>query len=123
MKYILTLAIVFFHSAYVALPARAENEAEKLAYESDLLDIFCIDQGEWLKCYYQEPAKCRDVLRPIVHSCVSKYLADVQMPISLSTGLEKNIKIINCLNEIFPHSVGIKKRDDAFCKKQPEHLR
>jgi hypothetical protein len=120
---VFVVVVATFSLGALYAPALAEQDGAKLGYENDLLDLLCADQGAWLECYQQIPAQCREVLRPIVHKCVSSALADVKTPINLKTGLEKNVKIIECLNQEFSASLGLKRKNEERCKEQPKHLK
>jgi hypothetical protein len=103
--------------------AHAEFEGPRLGYESDLIGLLCADSGTWLECYYHEPSKCREIVRPLVHTCVDRHLGDIKKPINLQTALERNVDIMGCFNQEFPKTIGAKRKDEKRCLEQPKHLK
>jgi hypothetical protein len=106
-----------------ASTASAELEGPRAGYENDLIGLLCSDDGAWLACYYHEPSKCREVVRPLVHSCVERHLGDIKKPINLQTALERNVDIMGCFNQEFPKTIGAKRKDEKRCLEQPKHLK
>jgi hypothetical protein len=103
--------------------AKAEFEGPRAGYESDLIGLLCADDGVWLECYHHEPSKCREVVRPLVHTCVERHLGDIKAPINLQTALERNVDIMGCFNEEFPKTIGAKRKNEKRCLEQPKHLK
>jgi hypothetical protein len=101
----------------------AELEPQKLGYINDVVELLCADGGLWLECYRHDPLKCRDTLKPLVHTCVERHLADAKLPIRLQTALERNVLILECFNTEFPKTIGANPKDEPRCKEQPKHLR
>ena len=117
------IAVGVFTTLMAPTRARAEFEGQRAGYESDLIGLLCADSGVWLECYHHEPSKCRDVVRPLVHTCVERHLGDIKAPITMQTALERNVDILGCFNQEFPKTIGAKRKDEARCREQPKHLK
>lgn len=103
--------------------ATAELDGERAGYEGDLIELLCADGGVWLECYYHSPSRCRQVVRPLVHTCVERHLADLKSEITMQTALERNVDILGCFNTEFPKTIGAKRKDEKRCLEQPNHLK
>lgn len=119
----LSLLILFVTIlAFCSGPVYAASEEVLNKIESDMVNQICADNGEWLKCYGKDPAKCKSYAKAIVRPCVEGQIGGVRGPISLAAGLQYAVELKGCFNAAVPQTLGEPIKTKECTEMRPMHL-
>lgn len=119
------IPVALLVSCFMAPPqSHALHEDAISAVEIDALDRICsAGHREWLLCYNEDPALCRQIATKFIRPCLREELKDVNHKFSVVEAGDVAASLIQCFNVTFTEQHPAGKKNSPECEKQPEHLK
>jgi hypothetical protein len=117
----LSLAAFVVHMVSPSAEAKAYDSEAVSAMETKIVEQFC-QEREWLRCFYEEPTRCEEIVKRFVKPCLAKVVQGQPPAADQQAAMALTQSTLSCFNVRFEEEHRGGKKNSPECAHAPAHL-